>query len=99
MQTRLPDDASYSAVRAVLRGMEDKGLVTHETVGQRYVYSPAIPKKRARKKALRHLVSTFFEGSTGDAVAALLDANRSALSQDELERLAALIDEAKKRGR
>ena len=97
VQERLPDKPSYSAVRAVLRGMEEKGLLTHKEDSPRYVYSPMVPKRRAGRSAVKHLLSTFFDGSTEDAVAALLTS--SSLDQDELERLAALIDKAKKEGR
>ena len=99
VQERLPDSPSYNAVRAVLRGMEEKGLVRHEYEGPRYVYSPTVPKGRARKSALRHVLDTFFDGSTEDAVAALLDVKGSSLEQEELDRLAALIDAARKGGR
>ncbi len=99
VQERLPDGPSYNAVRAVLRGMEEKGIVRHQYEGPRYVYSPTVPKGRARKSALRHVLDTFFDGSTEDAVAALLDVKGSSLEQEELDRLAALIDAAKKGGR
>lgn len=99
VQERLPDEPSYSAVRAVLRGMEDKGLLNHAYDGPRYVYAPTMPKKKAKKTALKHVLNTFFDGSTEDAVATLLDVKRSALDPDELDRLAALIESAKKKGR
>ncbi len=99
VQERLPDEPSYSAVRAVLRGMEEKELLAHEYDGPRYMYSPTVPKKKARKSALKHLLETFFDGSTEDAMAALLDVNRSKLDQEELDRLAAMINKAKKEGR
>lgn len=99
VQERLSDEPSYSAVRAVLRGMEEKGLLVHEYDGPRFMYTPTIPKKKARRSALKHLLETFFDGSTEDAVAALLDVNRSKLDQEELDRLAAMINKAKKEGR
>lgn len=99
VQERLPDRPSYSAVRAVLRGMADKGLVSQAYDGPRYVYAPTIPKKKAKKSALKHVLDTFFDGSTEDAVAALLDVKRSALDRDELDRLSALIESAKRKGR
>ena len=70
---RLPDPPSYSAVRAMLRLLEEKGHLTHEQQGARYVYRPTVSRERARRSALRHLVRTFFEGSTEGAVAALTD--------------------------
>lgn len=96
VQDLLPDEPSYNAVRAVLRGMEEKGLLRHAYDGPRYVYSPTIPKRRARKSALKHVLETFFDGSAEDAVAALLDVRGSSLNSDELDRLAALIEKAKK---
>jgi BlaI family transcriptional regulator, penicillinase repressor len=98
VQARLPDEPSYSAVRATLRGMAEKGLLAHAYDGPRYVYSPTVPKRRARKSALKHLVETFFDGSTEDAVATLLDLNRAKLDREELDRLAALIESAKAKG-
>ena len=98
MLAELPDPPGYSAVRAMLRLLEDKGHVRHEQDGPRYVYLPTINRDRARRSALRHLVLTFFDGSTEDAVAALLQ-NDAGLSEVELDRLARLIDGAKKEGR
>src|ERR671925_464450 len=68
----LPDPPSYSAVRALLRILEQKGHLRHEQDGPRYVFLPTVPRDRARRSAMRHLVRTFFDGSTEDAVAALL---------------------------
>ena len=94
----LPDPPSYSAVRAMLRLLEEKGHVRHEQDGPRYVYLPTVNRDKARKSAMRHLVRTFFDGSTEDAVAALLQ-NDGGISDEELSRLAKLIDGAKKEGR
>jgi len=96
---RLPDPPSYSAVRAMLRLLEEKGHLQHEQDGPRYVYKPTLAHEKAQRSALKHLVETFFEGSTEQAVAALLDLSKSKLSGDELDRLAELIDQAKKEGR
>ena len=93
----LAEPPSYSAVRALLRLLEERGHVRHTVDGTRYVYAPAVARKDARKNALAHLVATFFGGSVEDAVAALVD--RSKLSRDELERLSDIIDRAKKEGR
>ncbi|HEY8549743.1 MAG TPA: BlaI/MecI/CopY family transcriptional regulator [Vicinamibacterales bacterium] len=96
IQRALPDAPSYSAVRALLRILETKGLIRHEQDGPRYAYVSVIPKDRARHSALRHLVRTFFDGSTEQAVAALLDGASTDLSDAELDRLARLIDERKR---
>jgi predicted transcriptional regulator len=93
----LAEPPSYSAVRALLRLLEERGHVKHAVDGQRYVYSPAVARGDARKSALTHLVKTFFAGSVEDAVAALVD--RSKLSREELDRLSEIIDRAKKEGR
>ena len=94
----LPEPPSYSAVRAMLRLLEEKGHVRHEQDGPRYVYTPTVNRDKARRSALRHLVRTFFDGSTEDAVAALLQ-NDGGMGDVELERLAQLIDAAQKEGR
>jgi predicted transcriptional regulator len=96
---QLPDPPSYSAVRALLRVLEDKGHLRHEELGPRYVYLPTLPRDKARSSALKQLVQTFFEGSTEKAVAALLDMPSTRLSDEELDRLARLIDQARKEGR
>ena len=96
---RLPDPPSYSAVRALLRVLEDKGHLRHEEQGPRYVYLPTLPRDKARSSALKQVVQTFFEGSTEQAVAALLGMSPAALSDEELDRLARLIDQARKEGR
>ena len=94
----LADPPTYSTVRAMLGKLEKKGLLKHEEHGPRYVYVPTVGRDKARRSALRHLVRTFFDGSTEDAVAALLQ-NDAGMSEDELGRLAKLIDSAKKEGR
>src|SRR5687767_7150855 len=99
VQEGLPDPPSYSAVRALLRILEDKGHVRHEQDGPRYVFIPRMPRDRARRSAVRHLMETFFEGSPEQAVAALLDVSSSKLSQEELDRLAKLIENARVEGK
>ena len=93
----LADPPSYSAVRALLRLLEERGHVKHTVDGQRYIYAPAVPRTDARKSALSHLVKTFFAGSVEDVVATLVD--RSKLSREELDRLSDIIERAKKEGR
>ena len=94
----LPGAPSYSTVRTQLRVLETKGYVRHEEQGLRYVYMPAIRRNAARKSAVRHLVETFFDGSAEKAVAALLGGEASRLSDEELERIARLIEQARKEG-
>jgi BlaI family penicillinase repressor len=92
----LSGSPNYSTVRTQLRVLESKGHVRHEEEGLRYVYLPALAHRAARKSALRHLVDTFFEGSTEKVVGALLGGEGARLSEGELERIAALVAKAKK---
>ena len=94
----LPGTPHYSTVRTQLRVLEEKGHVTHEEDGVRYVYMPATPRRAARKSALRHLVDTFFDGSAEQVVAAVLGGEGAKLSDEELDRIAELIEKAKKEG-
>jgi BlaI family transcriptional regulator, penicillinase repressor len=87
---------SYSTVRAQLRVLEEKGHVRHEEHGLRYVYAPAVPREVARRSALRHIVETFFDGSTEKVVAALLGGEVARISPEELDRLARLIAKGRK---
>jgi predicted transcriptional regulator len=93
----LPDPPSYSAVRALLRILEEKGHARHEAQGTRYVYLPMVPRERARNSALSRIVKTFFDGSAAQAAAALVDSG--SLSDAELEKLSSLIERARKEGR
>lgn len=95
----LPDPPGYSAVRTTLRILEQKGHVRHEEEGRAYVYMPVIRKDAARKRALAHLLKTFFDNSTEQAVAALVDLAGPKTSAAEMDRIAKIIDEAKKEGR
>jgi predicted transcriptional regulator len=90
---------SYSSVRALLRLLEERGHVKHVSEGGRYVYLPAVARGVARRKALNHMVSTFFEGSVAQTVLTLIESSRSKLSSDELDELAAVVDRARKEGR
>ncbi|MGH7295519.1 MAG: BlaI/MecI/CopY family transcriptional regulator [Polyangiaceae bacterium] len=95
----LADAPSYSAVRALLRLLEERGHVKHVQDGQRYVYAAAVARSDARKSALSHVVRTFFAGSVEQAVATLVESSRAKLSREELDRLSEVIDRAKKEGR
>ena len=97
VQESLPDPPSYSAVRALLRILEEKGHARHETRGQRYVYVPMEPREIARTSALSRIVTTFFDGSAAQAAAALVDSG--SLSEDDLTKLSSLIERARKEGR
>ena len=96
---RIPSPPSYSAVRATLRVLEQKGLISHEHDGKRYIYRPTLNRNKARRSAVEHLLNTFFEGSTAGAVMALLEDPNTELSDDDLDRMAALIERARTEGR
>jgi len=93
VMNELPDPPGYSAVRALLVTLEGKGLVTHSKDSRRYVYQPTVPEKKAKRSALKQLITTFFEGSPEKLVAALLDPRDQKLSSGEIERIRKLIDE------
>ena len=98
VMAELTGEPNYSTVRTQLRVLEDKGHVRHEEEGGRYVYAPAVPRHAARKSALKHLVETFFDGSAEQVVAAVLGGEASRLSDEELDRVSAMIDKARKDG-
>ena len=98
VQAALPDPPSYSAVRAMLRILEDKGHIRHEQDGPRYVYLPTVARDSAKRSAMRHMLRTFFNGSAEQAISALLDDSSTRLSDAELDRLARLIDQARRSG-
>lgn len=95
----LPEPPSYSAVRAMLRTLEEKGFVAHHEDGPRYVYEPTVPAETARRSALQHLVKTFFDGSIEQTLAALIDLPGRKLSRTEVDRLVERIQAAKREGR
>jgi len=99
VRERLPDPPSYSAVRAMLRILEDKGHLLHEQDGPRYVFSPSVPREEASESALRRVVRTFFDGSAESAMTALLDLGVEDLDEEALSRLADRIAEARREGR
>jgi BlaI family penicillinase repressor len=94
----LPDRPSYSAVRAKLRVLEEKGHIRHEEQALRYVYLPLVSRDKARQSALRHLLGTFFDNSAEQAITALLDLKSSDLDRDKLDRLSELIEKARQEG-
>ena len=96
---RMPDPPGYSAVRATLRVLEQKGHATHREDGPRYVYLPAVPREDAREDALRHVVTTFFNGSLDQTVTALLRMSDTELDPARIDRLQALIRKAREEGR
>ena len=99
VMAELTGDPAYSTVRAQLRVMEEKGHIRHEEQNLRYVYFPAVSRQVVQKSVLQHLVDTFFEGSPEKVVAALLGRERLKVSDDELERIAQLIEKARKESR
>lgn len=96
---RLPEPPSYSAVRAMLRILEEKGHVAHKQDGPRYVYRPIVARDAARRGALEHLIRTFFDGSPASAAAALLESADGQFEESDLERLSALIENTRREGR
>ena len=91
----VPGAPTYSTIRTQLRVLEAKGHVRHEEQGLRYVYMPTVPRRAARKSALKHLVETFFDGSSAKAVAALLGGEASKVSDEDLDRIAELLKNAR----
>ena len=95
----LTGEPAYSTVRAQLRVLEDKGQIRHEADGLRYVYLPTVSTQTVRRSALKHLLDTFFDGSPEKVVAALVGRERTRISDEELDRIAQLIEEARKEGK
>jgi len=95
----MPDAPSYSAVRAMLRILEEKGHLKHQEEGLKYVYAPIVPRDKAKRSAVKHLLDTFFNGSPEQIMAALLDVSSTRLTREELDRMSAMIDKAKQEGK
>ena len=95
----MPDAPSYSAVRAMLRVLEEKGHIKHQEEGMKYVFAPVVAAGKAKRSAVKHVMDTFFQGSAEQIVAALLDVSSSRLTREELDRMAALIEKAKQEGK
>jgi len=92
----MPDAPSYSAVRAMLRVLEEKGHVKHQAEGLKYVYLPTVAREKAKRSAVKHLLDTFFADSPAQIVAALLDISSTRLTREELDRMSEMIEQAKK---
>ena len=99
VQAAMPEPPSYSTVRALLRILEEKGYIKHRRDGARYVFLPRASRETARRSALRRVVSTFFQGSVTQAMAALLDTADIELPDSELQKLQQMINQARKEGR
>jgi len=95
----MEDAPSYSAVRAMLRVLEERGHVKHQAEGMKYVYVPTVTREKAKRSAVRHVLDTFFGGSPEQIVAALLDVSSTRLTREELDRMSEMIERAKKEGR
>lgn len=95
----LPSPPSYSTVRALLRVLEEKGHLKHKQDGPRYVFIPTMPREEARQNALKHVLKTFFDNSTEEVIAALLDISDEELSGEDYQRLSELIKKAQQEGR
>src|SRR5215469_7672300 len=95
----MPEAPGYSAVRAMLRVLEEKGHVRHQEEGLKYVYAPVVAAGKAKRSAVKHVMDTFFQGSAEQIVAALLDVSSNRLTREELDRMAALIEKAKQEGK
>ena len=95
----MEDAPSYSAVRAMLRVLEEKGEIKHHEEGLKYVFVPVVGRDKAKRSAVKHMLDTFFGGSPEQAVAALLDVSSTKLTREELERMSKLIEQAKQEGK
>ena len=95
----MPDAPGYSAVRAMLRVLEEKGHVKHQAEGLKYVYVPTVARDKAKRSAVKHLLDTFFSNSPEQVVAALLDVSSTRLTREELDRMAQMIERAQKEGK
>lgn len=99
VRASMADAPSYSAVRAMLRVLEEKGHVRHQAEGLKYVYVPTVSRDKAKRTAVRHVLDTFFGGSPEQIMAALLDVSAPRLTREELDRMAEMIERARKEGR
>ena len=95
----MPDPPGYSAVRAMLRVLEEKGHVKHQAEGLKYVYVPTVARDKAKRSAVKHLLDTFFKDAPEQVVAALLDVSSTRLTRAELDRMAEMIEKARREGK
>jgi BlaI family penicillinase repressor len=95
----MPNAPSYSAVRAMLRVLEEKGHIKHRSEGLRYVYAPTVTRDKAKRSAVKHLVDTFFSEAPQDVVAALLDVSSDRVTREDLDRMAEMIEKARREGK
>ena len=95
----MPDAPGYSAVRAMLRVLEEKGHVRHQAEGLKYVYVPTVARDKAKRSAVKQLLETFFHDSPEQVVAALLDVSSTRVTREALDRMAEMIEKAKKEGK
>jgi predicted transcriptional regulator len=95
----MEDAPSYSAVRTLLRVLEEKGHVRHRTEGLKYVYAPTVAREKAKRTVVKRLLETYFNGSPEQIVAALLDVSSTRLTHEELDRMTEMIEKAKKEGK
>jgi len=96
---RIANPPSYSSIRALLRVLEEKGHLTHKKQGPRYIYAPTLSRDKARQNALKHLMKTFFDNSTEEVMAALLDISEDNLSEQDYKRITQLIKKVRQEGR
>jgi BlaI family transcriptional regulator, penicillinase repressor len=97
IQSAIPDPPSYTAVRTMLRILEDKGMVTHTERFGKYVYAPTVPVQKARASAVRNLLDTFFSGSAVEAAVSLLGSSRRKLTREQIDRLTRIVEKARKK--
>lgn len=99
VRAAMEDAPSYSAVRTLLRVLEEKGHVRHRAEGLKYVYTPVVAREKAKRTVVRHLLDTYFNGSPEQIVAALLDVSSTKLTGEELDRMAGMIEKARREGK
>ena len=95
----MKDAPGYSAVRAMLRVLEEKGHARHQAAGLKYVYMPTVAREKAKRSAVKHLLDTFFAGAPEQIVAALLDVSATRLTREDLDRMSEMIEEARREGK
>lgn len=99
VREQMPDPPSYSSVRALLRVLEEKGVLKHKQQGPRYLFMPTVRREKAKASALKHMMQTFFDDSAENVIAALMDISSSKLSEEEYKRLSEMIEQARREGK